>query len=1043
MSITEISIKRPTLVVVIFTVLTILGIQSYQLLKYDLIPKFSAPMISITTTYPGASANDVESSVTKKLEDALSSLENVDNMKSTSMEGVSSIIIELKSGTDVDKGIENAQRKVNAVLSTLPANAKTPSLQKFSSDDLPVMKLGVTAKMKPSELYQLVNDQIKPQFSKVDGVGLVSLVGGSEREIKIEINKKKLDGYKISIAEVYLALGNASLELPTGKIESDHSQYTVRLSGKIQSVEGLNNIVISKRMTGGLVKLSDVAQVYDGITESRTLNRINNINSIGIQIQKQSDANTVEVCKLVKKQIVELEKMYATKGLKFDIASDSSVYTLESANAVMFDLILAVLLVALVMYFFLHSTRNSLIVLVSIPASIISVFAAMYIFDFTLNMMTLLALSLVIGILVDDSIVVLENIHRHMHMGKDRRKASVDGRKEIGFTAVAITLVDVVVFLPIALVSGMIGEMLREFALVIVFSTLMSLFVSFTITPLLASRFGKIEKITKGTLMGRLGIGFESLFNKIKASYERILCWTLSHRKTVYVAVTVLLLGSFALLAFGFIGTEFIPDSDRGEFMIKLETDPQNSLYKTNLINQKVENLLFNKPEVVKVFSNVGYSGNVMSGGSGNNEQYKSEITVTLVPKNERSMGISEYSSMIKQEILKIPGVKVTVAPVSAMGNADDAPIQVLLRGPDVANLYKMADSIMDIVKGVQGTQDIKLSVDKSKPEMQITLDREKMSMLGLSVFDVANTLRLAFAGNSDLQFSERDKEYDINLRFDQHNRKTVEDINALTFLNNQEKIIELQSFATVHQILGPNKLERYDRISSLTVKASVSGRPVGTVGNEIKEAVSKKIHSNEISIEYAGQMKMQSDAFSSLLSAILLAIILVYLVMVALYNSYLHPFVVLFSLPLAVIGAFLALALTGNYLNIFSMLGMIMLMGLVAKNAILLVDFTNQLREKGLKMKEALIEAGKERLRPILMTTFAMIFGMLPIALASGASSESKNGMAWVIIGGLTSSLLLTLIVVPSVYTTFENIKEKVKIRFSKKPVTIQPANE
>jgi len=999
-------------------------------------------MISITTAYPGASANDVESSVTKKLEDALSSLENVDNMKSTSMEGVSSITIELKSGTDVDKGIENAQRKVNAVISTLPANAKTPSLQKFSSDDMPVMKLGVTAKMKPSELYQLVNDQIKSQFSKVDGVGLVSLVGGSEREIKIEINKKKLDSYKISIAQVYMALGNASLELPTGKIESDHSQYTVRLSGKIQSVEGLSNIVISKSMSGSLVKLSDVAQVYDGITEYSTLNRINNVNSIGIQIQKQSDANTVEVCKLVKKQIAEIEKMYAPKGLKFDIASDTSVYTLESANGVMSDLILAVLLVAIVMYFFLHSTRNSLIVLVSIPASIISVFAAMYIFNFSLNMMTLLALSLVIGILVDDSIVVLENIHRHMHMGKDKRQASVDGRKEIGFTAVAITLVDVVVFLPIALVSGMIGEMLREFALVIVFSTLMSLFVSFTITPLLASRFSKIEKITKGTLMGRLALGFEGLFNKVTSYYERVLSWALSHRKTVYATITVLLLGSFALVGFGFIGSEFIPDSDRGEFMIKLETDPQNTLYKTNLVTQKVEDLLFSKPEVVKVFSNVGYSGSAMPGGSGNSEQYKSEITVNLVPKEERKMGNAEYSNMIKQEIVKIPGVKVTVAPVSMMGNADDAPIQVLLRGPEVANLYKMADSIMDIMKTVQGTQDIKLSVDKSKPEMRIALNREKMSMLGLSVYDVANTLRLAFAGNSDLQFSERDKEFDINLRFDQYNRKTIEDINALTFLNNQGKTIELQSFASVHQTLGPNKLERYDRISSLTVKAAVTGRPVGTVGNEIKQAISEKIHSDEISIDYAGQMKMQSDAFGSLLSAILFAIILVYLVMVALYNSYLHPFVVLFSLSMAVIGAFLALALTGNYLNIFSMIGMIMLMGLVAKNAILLVDFTNQLREKGLKTRDALMEAGKERLRPILMTTFAMIFGMLPIALASGASSESKNGMAWVIIGGLTSSLLLTLVVVPSVYMTFENLKEKIKSKFSKKPENIQYAN-
>jgi len=983
------------------------------------------PVVNVLTIYPGASAYDVESSVTKKIEDALSSLENVDNMQSTSQEGLSIITLNLKSDADVDRAIENAQRKVNAILSSLPNNAKAPSLQKFSSDEMPVMKLGVTGKMKPTELYQLVNDQIKSQISKINGVGQVSLVGGSEREIKIDINKKKLDTYKLSIASIYMALNNASLELPTGKIESNKGQYTVRLSGKIQSLENLKDIVIFSTPSGSLVKLSDVAQVYDGITEPSALNRINNESSIGIVIQKQSDANTVEVCKIVKKQIAEVEKIYAEKGVRFDIASDTSIYTLDSVNAVMEDLVLAIILVALVMFFFLHSARNSFIILVSIPTSIISVFAAMYIFDFSLNMMTLLALSLVIGILVDDSIVVLENIHRHLDLGKDKQQAAIDGRKEIGFTALAITLVDVVTFLPLAFITGMIGSMLREFALVIVFSTLMSLLVSFTITPLLASRFSKIEKLTKKSFMGRLGIGFEALFNKLLTYYELVLNWSLAHRKMVYSMVTVLLLGSFALVGFGFIGTEFMAESDRGEFMIKLETDPQNTLYQTNMITQKVENILFSKPEVIKVFSNVGYSSTEMGGS---NEQHKSELTVNLVQKNERSQNVTDYASMIKKEVMKIPGIKATVAPISMMGNADDAPIQLLLRGPDVANLYKMADSIMSVMKSVQGVQDIKLSVDKSKPEMQIGLNRDKMSMLGLSVSDVANTLRLAFAGNNDLQFSERNKEYDINLRFNQFNRKTIEDINSLTFINNHGEVVELQSFANVYQSFGPNKLERYDRISSLTVKASVLGRPLGTVGEEIKQAVSKKIHSNEITIEYKGQLERQNEAFGSLFMVILFALVLVYLVMVALYNSYLYPFVVLFSIPMAIIGALLALAISGNYLNIFSMIGLIMLIGLVAKNAILLVDFTNQLREKGLRIKEALIEAGKERLRPILMTTFSMVFGMLPIALASGASSESKNGMAWVIIGGLLSSLLLTLVVVPSVYMTFETIINKFK---------------
>lgn len=1032
MSITELSIKRPTLVVVIFTVLTLLGVTSYRLLKYDLLPKMNFPVVNVITVYPGASAHDVESSVTTKIEDALSSLENVDYIQATSQEGVSAISLWMKSGTNVDKAIENAQRKVNAVAADLPVNARTPSLQKFSTDELPVMKLGVTANMKPTELYQFIDDQIKPQFSKVDGVGQISLVGGREREIRIEINKKKLDAYKISMARIYGALNSASLELPTGKIESDQRQYTVRLAGKIQSIEDLQNIIISQTPTGSLIKLSDVAQVYDGIADYANLNRINNESSIGIVIQKQSDANTVEVCEQVKEQVSRIEEIYADKGLKFDIASDTSVFTLNSANAVMVDLMLAVLLVAVVMFLFLHSFRNSLIVMVSIPASLISVFAAMYFFDFSLNLMTLLGLSLVVGILVDDSIVVLENIHRHLDMGKDSKQAAIDGRQQIGFTALAITMVDVVVFVPLALITGIIGNMLREFSLVIVFSTLMSLFVSFTITPLLASRFSKVEKLTKGTLMGRLALGFEGFFNKITAYYERVLDWSLSHRKTVYATVTALLIGSFSLVGFGFIGAEFIPDGDRGEFMIKMETNPQNTLYETNQITQQVESLLFSKPEVVKVFTNVGYSSSSVGSG-GNQEQNKTEITVNLVSKDEREISVADYANQIKAEVMQIPGVKATAAPVGMMGTADDAPIQILLRGPKVDDLYKMADSIMAIMSEVQGAEDIKLSVDKTKPEMQIALDREKMAMLGLSVFDVANTLRLAFAGNTDLQFSEGDKEYDINFRFNQSNRKSIEDINSLTFLNNQGRVIELQDFATVYQSLGPSKLERYDRISSLTINASVAGRPVGTVGEEIKQAVSSKIHNDEITIEYKGDMEQQADAFGSLFLAIGFAIILVYLVMVALYNSYLHPFVVLFSIPTAVIGALLALALTGNYLNIFTIIGMIVLLGLVAKNAILLVDFTNELRQKGLEMRAALMEAGRERLRPILMTTMSMVFGMLPIALASSASSELKNGMAWVIIGGLLSSLFLTLLLVPSVYYTFETIANKVRSRKSK----------
>ena len=1042
MSITQIAIKRSTLVVVIFSVLGILGLYSYTMLKYELFPKMDFPVIVMMTQYPGASANEVESSVTKNIEDALSALENVKSMKSTSSEGISIIIMELQSGTNINISAQDAQRKVNAVQYKLPDGAKTPALFTFSMDDLPILKLGVSANIPPAKLYKLTDDVIKSRLSKMDGVGQVTLLGGSEREIKINIIKSKLDAYKISIAQVYGAISNANLEYPTGKIEGDLREYTVRLSGKVSSLDMLRNITITKNSSGSVVKLGDIAEIIDGTTKQTTLNRINGETSIGIQIQKQSDANAVKVNELVKLEMKAIESTYSDIGLKFNIASDNSTYTLASAHAVMEDLSLAIILVAIVMLLFLHSIRNSFIVLISIPASIISVFIAMYVFDFSLNMLTLMALSLVIGILVDDSIVVLENIYRHLEMGKHRSVAALDGRTEIGFTAVAITMVDVVVFLPLSMVSGMIGNMLRAFSLVVVFSTLMSLFVSFTITPLLASRFSKSERLTRDTFLGKIACGFEDFYKKLLIFYENSLRWALNHKKTVYVTITILVISSFSLIGFGFIGSEFIATGDRGEFVIKLESEPQNSLYQTNKLVQQVEKILSAKPEVEKIFSNVGYSSTSVFGAS--SEQNKAEITVSLVNKKKRNISVENYAIMIKKELSAIPGLKVTTTPVSIMGTADQAPIQILLRGADMNKIYQVSDEVMKIMQEVKGTSDITLSVEKSKPEMQINLNRDKMALLGLSVADVGKTLQLAFAGNTDIIYSEGSEDYNINVQFDKFDRKSVEDVGALTFINSSGQIIELRQFADVYQSLGPSKLERYNRISSLTVNASVFGRPIGTVGEEIQNLVKSRIHTNDVSIEYKGQLERQAEAFGSLFVALFAGILLIYAIMVALYNSYLYPFVVLFSIPVAIIGALLALALSGENLSIFSIVGMIMLLGLVAKNAILIVDFTNKLREDGKSVLDALVEAGKERLRPILMTTLAMVFGMLPIATATGEASEIKNGLAWVIIGGLSSSLIFTLLLVPSVYMTFENLKLKLRTKFAKnKVVATEPVTD
>lgn len=1024
MSITEISIKRPALVIVIFTVLGILGAISYNQLDYNLLPKFEAPVMSIVTVYPGAAASEVESSVTKRIEDALSSLENLDKIQSVSQEGVSMVTVMLFQSADVDQAVQDAQRKINTIRATMPDDVDDPMINKFSTDDIPILQLGASANMKPTEFFKLVEDRIEPMLAKVEGVGQIRIVGGDQRQIKINLDPERLKAYNLSVSQVMQTIISANQDFPTGKVEGEDQQYSLRIAAKFTSLDQIRDLVVLSK-NGSTVRVADVAEVEDGVREKTTINRINGKSSIGLIIQKQTDANAVDVSEKVRKEIENIEKLYAANDVEFSIANDGSVYTLASANAVKFDLTLAVFIVAAVMLVFLHSLRSSLIVMVAIPASMISTFILMYLFGFSLNLMTLMALSLVVGILVDDSIVVLENIYRHMEMGKDKRTASLDGRNEIGFTALAITLVDVVVFLPLALVEGMIGNIVREFSLVVVFSTLMSLFVSFTITPMLASRFGKLDHFTRDTLWGKISLSFEDWFENLKQSYSKILDWSLSHRWVIYLSTFILFVGSIALVPTGFIGAEFIKQSDRGEMIITLEMDPQVTLQQNNLVTRQIEEMVRKQPAVDKVFTNVGYASGAMAGSSSN---YLSEMTVILVDYQKRDISTEQFGDYIKDEIQKFPGVQAKAAATSITGNANQAPIQIILKGTELDKVAIAADMVLQATKKIPGTADVELSTEDPKPELQVKINREKMAALGLNLAEVGATLRTAFSGNDNSKYREGAFEYDIKIGLDQFNRSSINDVSNLAFTNNQGQLVTLKQFADVEQELGATKLERRDRLSAITVNSQVIGRPVGTVGAEIQEALKDKKMPDGVMVQYGGALEQQSDAFGSLGIAMLVAVVFVYLIMVALYDSFLYPFIVLFSLPVALIGALLALALSMESLSIFSIIGMIMLMGLVAKNAILLVDFANHRRAEGLSVREALLESGRERLRPILMTTLAMVFGMMPIALASGAGAESKNGLAWVIIGGLTSSLILTLVLVPAAYMTFTNAVNKIR---------------
>ncbi|MFA6468588.1 MAG: efflux RND transporter permease subunit [Bacteroidota bacterium] len=1031
MTITELSIKRPSLIVVIFTVMGVLGLFSYSLLNYELLPKFSPPVITISTIYPGASPYEVENNITKPIEDAISGIDKIDAIRSTSFEGMSLIIVEFKQSAKTDIVLQDASRKVGTIVATLPSGAKQPTLSKIAIDEVPVLRIGVTSQMDSRDFFQFMKDRIQPRISKVAGVAQVVLSGGDEREIKVNLDADKLRSYGLSILQVTQGIKNANLDFPTGKIKDADGQFIVRVAGKFTSIEDLRELVVARSRQGGDVRLGDVAEIQDGVKDYTQLNRVNGITSIGIQLLKQSDANAVNVSVLVREELKKLQEEFKEQGIYFDIAQDSSLFTIDAANAVKFDLFLAVIMVAIVMLLFLHSFRNSLIVLVAIPSSIVSTFVFMYAMGFTLNLMTLLGLSLVIGILVDDSIVVLENIYHHLEKGEEQRASALRGRNEIGFAALSITLVDVVVFLPLSLVGGLVGNIMREFALVIVGSTLMSLFVSFTITPLLASRFAKVERLTEKTLLGKFALAFEKQYHRFQEHYLQLLKWSLGHKKWVGVIALTLFFGSFVLPAMGLIGVEFFAQTDRGEFSVTVELPPGANIEQTNQASLTVEQILSKMPEVKKVFTTVGVSADGFIGTSSNNVV---QFNVALVPKNERTISTTQVGLNIKEKIHEIPGLKVYISPIGIFGAADQAPIQIAVTGTEMASVQAGADTVKNLLERVKGTADVRLSSEAGKPEMQVEIDRAKMAQFGISVAEVGATLRIALAGDEDSKFREGNNEYTIHIHLDEFNRSSTADLGSISFMNNRGQQIQLQQFASIYPSAGPSKLQRQDRINVLYVNSQAVDRATGTIVQDFRKELAKTSLPAGISLVYLGQEKNQSEGFGSMGLAMLAGILFVYLIMVALYDSYVYPFVVLFSIPMAIIGAFVALAISGKALSIFSMLGFIMLIGLVAKNAILLVDRTNQTKiDNGLSTYEALLEAGQSRLRPILMTTLTMIMGMLPIALSRSAGGEWKTGLAWVLVGGLTSSMFLTLLLVPVVYMKVDDWKKRIPAFFSR----------
>jgi len=1025
MKISEISIKRPIYVIVLFSVLTILGYLGFRSLSAELMPKFTPPMINVQVVYPGASPLEVENSLTRKLEDAVSSMEGIDQIQSYSFEGMSMMFILFTYGTDIDKSITGAQNLISSKMSDLPRDIMSPIINKVTVDDKPIISISAVSDLEATAFYDLMDKKILPEINSIKGVARVSMLGGLAREIQVNLDMEKMSAYGITPVQILGIIRSSNLDFPTGSLKSMETSTIVRLSGKLESIEDIRDLVISTLPTGTQIRLKDVAEVSDAVKDPVRLARVNGNEAVLVHLLKQGDANAIEVSDKVRERIIKLEDEFAPEGLDMEIVQDSTDFTRESIRSVLKDLLLIILLVTLVILFFLHSIRNALIVMTVVPVSLIATFIGMQILDFTLNLMSLLGLSLVIGVLVDDAIVVIENVYRHIEMGKNRVRASYDAIKEIGFVVISTTVVLVVVFLPVALTNTLVSDILRQFSIVIVIATIISTLAALTLTPMLTSRFGRVQRLSDQRVFGMILSGFEIVIEKFSSRISELLAWALNHKRWVGLTVIAITIAVFSLFPMGYIGFEFIPNVDRGEFMVQLEMAKDISMEESNALVRKAEDWMRSQPVVDKVITTVGVTSDNTQSTQGTN--YLAEMNVKLVPRDKRNIETNWYINEIKQPLTEyLMDARVKIFNVALTGEASRAAVEYVISGNNTDTLMAFAENAIAFMRSIPGTTQQELSVESGTPEVSVIIDRDKMSALGLTMDNAGLTMQMAFQGNNSLKYTENNYEYDINIRADRYYRQHIEDVEGMNFINIRGEPVKLGQFAEIKLSTGPNKLERYNRNSSITIRTQVLGATSGTVASQFLEGLGKMGIPQGIRIEATGDMKSMADSMNVMTAALLLSIILIYLTMVVLYNNWTDPLVVMFSIPLSILGAILALALTNTALSIYGMLGLVMLTGLVAKNAILLVDFANDALKHGASVNEALTNAVKIRTRPILMTALSTIFGMLPVALATGPGAELRNGMAWVIIGGMALSTLLTLIVVPVVFRIFHARKTR-----------------
>ncbi|NPU85030.1 MAG: efflux RND transporter permease subunit [Syntrophaceae bacterium] len=1034
------SIKRPVFATMFIMALVLLGLVSYAEIGVDLFPKVEFPIVNITAVLKGASPEVMDIDVTDKIEESVNTIEGVKTITSTSREGVSSVTVEFVLERDIDLAVQDVREKVSMIRSKLPSDIEEPVIRKVDPDANPVLWVNLSGQKSVRELSTYMDEVLKDQIQRIPGVGALRIGGLQLREVRIWLDADKLRAYQVAPGDVAAALKMENVELPGGRIETATKEYSVKIKGEFPRIADFNDLIVAYSK-GVPVRIRDIGRVEDGQQEKRSIVRFNGVPAVGMGIQKQSGTNTVEVIDRIKKEIAVINKNLPP-GLKLDFAFDQSTFIKRSINEVQGHLILGGILAILAVFLFLRNTRTTLISAVALPVSVISTFALLRAFDFTFNNMTMLALTLSVGLLIDDAIIVIENIYRHVEEGMPPREAAAFATSEIGLAVMATTLAVIVIFLPVAFMKGIIGRFFLQFALTVVFSVAVSLVVSFTLTPMLASIYLKQLERSKGDpelpapgrfagLKNRLawihkaGDALERGYKKTEGLYRVLLEISLRHRGLVLVAALVLFI--FSLFITRFIGKEFVPPEDQGQFLVRMEAPFDYSVYRADEMFRQAEDMIRKVPEVRSVF----YIQGMGAGGVG--EVNKAVSFVTLYPKADRKRSQEQIKADIRRNMRTIPGLKGTAEDVSLIGGGiRNVPILYAIRGTSLADLQTYTRQITSEFSKLPGIVDVDTSIEAGKPEVKVFIDRDKAADLGVSVGSIAEAVNILISGEVDItkfKDEERGKRLDVRVRLNPEDRMNPSDLGNIYVRGRDGRLVDLASVARFQEGGGPSTIQRVDRQRATIVYAGLEKKPLAEAMTELN-AISSKVLPSDYSAKYKGPAETMGESFRYLIFALILGIIMAYMILAAQFESFIHPFTVLLAMPLSFIGAFGALLLTGNTISIYSLIGIILLMGLVKKNAILLVDYTNTLRERGMSRKEAILLAGPVRLRPILMTTFAMVFGMIPVALGVGEGAESRSPMGITVIGGLLTSLFLTLVVVPAAYDLFDDWIQKFRMR-------------